>query len=371
MLIDGTTGRSDRLLPTFASASYRDPEILDREWDRIFGRSWLCAGREDRIPEPGDYFTLPIGNESILILRDRERRPRAYYNVCRHRGTQLTDRESGRFDATIVCPYHAWSYALDGQLIGTPHQHEGDGFRREDFPLYSVALEVWEGFLFVNLAGAKAAPLMDQLGGLPERVARYPLSGLRTHSCLAHEVASNWKILMENYMECYHCPGIHPELCELVPLFGTGEVDNTADGKPAYFRDGVSTLTADGKTRRPYLRGIGEEEKRIFHGELVHPNMMLNILPDCANVRVIWPITPSRTLVRTEYLFEPETMARDNFDPSDVIEFTSLIARQDWEICERVQKGVASRAHARGVYLPIERDVEEFTRWVRDRVDPP
>ncbi len=357
------------LAPTLPSEFYRDPAILEREWERIFGRTWLCAGREDRIPGPGDYFTLPIGRESILILRDRENRPRAFFNVCRHRGTRLTDRESGRFDGTIVCPYHAWSYALDGRLIGTPHQPEENGFRRADYVLYDVALETWAGFLFINLAGREALPLAQQLGDIPGRLERYPLAALRTFTRMEHEVEANWKILMENYMECYHCPGVHPELCDLIPLYKTGRVDSTHEGEHAYFRKGASSLTRDGTTRRPFLSGLGDDEKRIFNGELVHPNLMLNILPDCANIRVAWPLSPSRTLIRTEYLFEPSTMERDDFDPGDVIDFTTLVARQDWEICERVQQGVSSRAHASGVYLPLEKDVGYFTRWFRERFE--
>src|SRR5262245_10262522 len=149
---------------TLEGTYYCDTAILEREWERIFGRSWLCAGREERLKEPGDFFTVAVGRESVLVVRDRDGKARAFYNVCRHRGSQLCSADEGRLKGAITCPYHAWSYGLDGRLIGAPHLREGDGFHKEEFPLHPVAIDTWGGFLFINLDGARARPLAEHLG---------------------------------------------------------------------------------------------------------------------------------------------------------------------------------------------------------------
>ena len=357
-----------RIEATLPGTAYCDPPVLARELENIFCRSWLCAGREERVTEPGDFFTLAVGQESILILRDRDGRLRAFYNVCRHRGTRLCSAEEGHLKGAVSCPYHAWTYALDGRLIGTPHLWEGEGFRKEEFSLHPVAIDTWGGFLFINLEGERAAPLAGHLGPIPERNRRYPLAALRLGARDAHEVECNWKILVENYMECYHCPGVHPELCDLVPLYRTGLVDASGSDVIAYFREGACTFTMTGTTRRPLLSGLDDEEKRKYNGEMIYPTMMLNLFPDYAQYRVLWPLGPARTRIVTEWLFEPFTMARDDFDASDAIEFIRLVSRQDWSVCELVQKGVASRAHRHGVYVPQETHAGQFKAWYLDRL---
>ncbi len=352
---------------TLPGASYCDPGVLEREWERVFQRSWLCAGREERAAAPGEYFTLTVGQESVLVVRDREGRLRAFYNVCRHRGARLCPAEEGRLKGAVSCAYHAWTYALDGRLIGTPHLAAGEAFPREDFSLVPVGLETWGGFIFINLEGERAAPLSQHLGTAPERLKRYPLDTLKSASRQAHEVDCNWKILVENYQECYHCPGVHPELCDLVPLYRRGIVDASTSDVVAYFREGAGTFTRTGTTRRPLLSGLNDEEKRKYDGELIVPTMMLNLFPDYVQYRVLWPLSPGRTRIVTEWLFEPTTMTRDDFDPSDAIEFINLIARQDWDVCELVQKGVGSRAHRQGIYTPQEEHSAAFKSWYLDR----
>lgn len=362
------TERSARLEPTLAGPYYWDPLVLEQERERIFYRSWLCVGREERLAEPGDYCVVPVGHESVLIMRDKENRLGAFYNVCRHRGARLCAAGEGHLKGAVRCIYHAWTYGLDGRLIGTPHLSQDDELPREDFSLYPVALDVWAGFIFINLEADRAAPLATELGPIPERVRRYPLATLRCETRLVHEVEANWKILMENYQECYHCPGTHPELCDLVPLYRKGVVD-VADEEVAYFRDGAVTFTMTGTTRRPFMSGLSEDEKRKYYGEAIFPNMMLNLFPDYAQTRILWPISPSRTRIITEWLFEPSTMAREDFDSSDAVEFITLISRQDWSVCEAVQQGVRSRAHRHGVYTSQETEVIGFKRWFLQRFE--
>jgi Rieske 2Fe-2S family protein len=356
------------LQATLPGSYYLDPAILREEWERIFFRSWLYAGREERVAKPGGYMTLPVGPESVLIVRDREGALRAFYNVCRHRGSILCEAETGSLKA-IRCPYHAWTYGLDGRLLAAPGLREA-GVPAGEFGLRPVALEVWRGGIFVNLDPA-CRPLREFLGGLPARVERYPLENLRVHTHAVYEVQANWKILVENYQECYHCPGVHPELCDLVPLYRTGVVDEAGTERLALFRDGVATLTATGSSNRPAFAALDERQRRTFDGELLLPNSWMNFLPDFVQTRSLWPLSPERTRIVTDWLFEPEAMARADFDATDVLSFTQLIAEQDWKVCESVQKGVGSRGFGRGVYTPLEEDPGRFARWVAERLGIP
>ena len=355
-----------RLEPALPGRYYCDPAILEQERERIFRRSWIYIGREDRWRGPGDFLTLEVHGESVLVLRDREGGLRAFYNVCRHRGSRLCAADEGSARSSFQCPYHAWTYGLDGRLLGAPNLKESEGFCKEDFSLAPVDLETWRGFVFIRLEGG-GVPLATRLGGIPGRARPYPLENLKVERRTVHEVEANWKILFENYQECYHCPGTHPELCDLVPLYGTGEVDIVGGEVVARFREGASTLTHDGRSRRPMLTGLGDEQ-RAFNGESILPNMWINFLPDFLQTRVLWPLSPTRTRIVTEWLFEGSTMARPDFDASDVFEFTMLISRQDWAICEAVQKGVGSRSFRQGVLVPLEEYVADFDRWVLEQL---
>ncbi len=352
-----------QIAPTFSGSYYCDPKIFEKEWEKIFHRAWLCVGRENNLSEPGDFMTVQVGPENILITRDKEGHLGAFYNVCRHRGTRLCTEAEGHLEGAIRCPYHRWTYALDGRLIGTPHLQEGNGFAREDFSLYPVGVEVWGGFIFVNLDD-NPQPLALQLGNLPDYAQRYRLAELKTARRLENDVEANWKILLENYEECYHCPGTHPELCELVPLYAKGPVlEGEEEGTP--FRDGVATFTLSGTTRRPLFADLSEWERGAYNATSIPPNVMLYLMPDFVATRTLWPVSPTRTHIVTEWLFEPSTMAREDFDPSDAVEAVQTVARQDWQACERVQLGVGSRAFEKGgVCIPGEGGLSLFKDWL-------
>ena len=352
---------STDLIPTLAGNYYRDPAILEREFERIFFRSWVLAGREEQLVEAGDYFTFELGPESVLVVRGRDGALRAFYNVCRHRGAKLCAARAGRFEGAIRCRYHAWSYALDGALRAVPQPPDPEKFSKESFSLYPVAVETWEGFVFLRLDPDGEA-LLAQLGALPERARPFPLASLRVGARAERIVEANWKILIENYMECYHCPGVHPELIDLVPLYRTGEVD-VAGTEPPEYREGACTSTLDGTTRRPIFAALRDRPRQQYHAELVLPNLLLYLFPDYVCARSLWPLSPTRTRIVSEWLFEPETQARPDFDASDAVDFMTLLGEQDWQVCEAVQQGVVSRAHRHGVMLPQESEVAGVTRW--------
>jgi glycine betaine catabolism A len=367
---------------------YFDPAIFACERERILFREWVCVGREDEIPAPGDYLALDVAGESVLVVRTREGRLAAHYNVCRHRGCQLVltgdsapAREalgrSGSFGTAIRCPYHAWTYGLDGALRTAPFLTKGDGVRKAELGLHPVAADSWGGFVFVNLSREGAGParsLAEQLGPVPERLARYPLAELRAVRRIAYAVQANWKVILENYNECYHCAVVHPELCQVVPAFkvrGGAELDWDR-GVP--HRDGAWTFTHSGTTRRTPFAGLSDDERERHKGELIYPNFMLSLSADHVAAFTLWPHAPTRTTVLCDFLFHPAEIERPDFDPSDAIDFWDLVNRQDWTICEGVQRGMRSRVFESGYYAPMESYSLDIRRYVSERlgetVDP-
>ena len=206
----------DPLAKTLPGKYYTSSEIYQAELERIFYESWLCAGRAEQIPNPGDYFLQAVGPESIIIVRAKDGRVHAFYNVCRHRGTRMFAEEKGKFSSCMQCPYHAWTYDLQGQLIGAPLMDELVGFDKSDYPLHPVALVEWEGFLYINLS-RQPAPFEATFAPLLGKFADWSLSGLRVAAHIEYEVKANWKLIVQNYSECYHCPLIHPDLAHLSP----------------------------------------------------------------------------------------------------------------------------------------------------------
>ena len=201
---------------TMPARYYTSPDLYVREQEYLLETQWFCVGRAEQVREPGEYFLQPVGSESIIVLRDRKGVLRAFYNVCRHRGTRICEESRGHFGETIQCPYHAWTYATDGRLIGAPHMQEAEGFDKADFPLKAVAVHEWEGFLFIQL-GRNPQPFEAVFPSLVGRFSRFNLSSLKSGRRIEYDVASNWKLVFQNYSECLHCPVIHPELSSLMP----------------------------------------------------------------------------------------------------------------------------------------------------------
>jgi phenylpropionate dioxygenase-like ring-hydroxylating dioxygenase large terminal subunit len=368
--------------PTLTGDYYLSPERFAEEKERIFCREWICVGRVEEIPNPGDYLVLDIVGESVLVLRATDGRLYGHYNVCRHRGSQLVlgvgarpftlgaaTTPSGTMAGGIKCPYHAWTYNLDGKLRTAPFLEEGDGFCKEELGLYPVGVESWAGFLFVNLTpSAPASSLQAQLGGAPERVKRYPLDELRLAQRIVYKVGANWKVIFENYNECYHCGPVHPELCRVVPAFRQrGGMDLDWDrGVP--HREGAWTFTMSGTTNRKPFAGLNEDELTRHKGELMYPNFMCSLAADHAAVFTLWPHGAGGTTVVCDFLFHPEEMAQPGFDPTDSVEFWDITNRQDWIICESVQRGMSSRMFTRGFYAPMESLSLDIRRYVGERL---
>ena len=349
------------LRPTLPAAAYLDAAVWAAERERIWFDQWVLVGRTDDVPRRGDRLLVDLAGESVLVVRGDDGALHAFYNVCRHRGAQLVDPAGpacGHVGTTIRCPYHAWSYALDGTLKRAPFLDAGV---LPDLRLTGLAVDTWGGFVFVH-AGTARAPVVEQLGPIVDRTSRYPLADLQRGLTLTYTVAANWKILAENYNECYHCGPVHPELCDLVPAFRRGGGGLAwPDGIP--HRDGAWTFTTTGTTTRRPFPGLDPSEQVRHKGELVYPNLLLSLAAEHVAALRLVPHGPAATTVVCDLLFHPDALADDDFDPSDAGDLWDLVNRQDWAVCESVQRGMASRGWRGGWFAPMEDESADITVW--------
>ncbi len=352
---------------------YFSEDFFHQEKERILWREWVCAGREEQLPRAGDYLVLDVVGESVLVVRTREGALAAHYNVCRHRGSRLVpEGAKGSLSGSIRCPYHSWTYSLDGSLRTAPYLDDEAGFTKADLALYPVGIESWGGFFFLNLtpgeASARGLDLPAQLGAIPVRLQRYPLAELRAARRIVYEVDANWKVLLENYNECYHCGPVHPELCRLVPAFkqrGGSELD-WERGIP--HREGAWTFTETGTTSRQPFEGLNDDERVRHKGELIYPNFMISLSADHVTAYTLWPERPDHTQVVCDFLFHPSEIALPEFNPADAVDFWDRVNRQDWAICENVQRGMQSRMFEHGYYAPMESASLDIRRYINKKL---
>jgi Rieske 2Fe-2S family protein len=369
-----------RARPTLAGTDYASVEVWEEERERIWFGGWIGIGREAEIAQPGDFIVRDLAGESIIVTRNREGEIRGFYNVCAHRGTKLLDEtgvgDCGHVSKAFKCPYHAWAYDLDGRLVGTPNVDEDEGFERAAYPLHDIGADAYAGFLFVNLAEPHARrPLQEQLREGTESITnfeRYRMDELRVGRRIVYEVKANWKIVVENYNECLHCPTIHPELVQVVPLYRFGEVwDEETRDDGNWMIEGATSFTKTGRSTLPPFPDLLPDDYRMYYGTFQFPNLMLNLHPDAAMVYYALPDGPAHTTVVSEYLFRPETIAAPDFAPEPVVELWDLISKQDWEVCERAQTGVSSRAYRSGVYPRKDRFLFDFNEHYRREMGRP
>ena len=366
-----TTGPFASTLP---GHYYYDFAIYDQEQADIFGKMWVYVGRADALPEPGAYQVVTIGRESIIVVRNKHGELRAFLNVCRHRGARLCNQATGQLKGAIQCRYHAWTYGLDGQLIGAPNILKEVEFDRSAYGLLPVALKVWEGLIWLNLSDDPPSfddqindPIVQRFGSIAP-YDRYGIGQLKVGKSITYSVHANWKLVLENTLECYHCGPVHPELCDLLPAFRASQLD--FDGEGTVFAETIKAFTKTGKASRPPLPDLRPEDLRRYYGTLLMPNVFLNLLSDHVVIDSFQPLGPELTSVTCDWLFDPEVMSRADFDPTDAVEVLELVNRQDWEVCELVQKSVASKAFEHGgVYVPAEQHIREFADYILNKLE--
>lgn len=340
---------------TMGREYYTSPDIFAQEMDRIFPTRWLCVGREDQIARPGDFFVQEVGAESIIILRDRSGVARAFFNVCRHRGTRICEASEGQFSETIQCPYHAWTYATDGRLVGAPHMNEAEGFDKRNYPLHAAALAAWHGFLFINLS-KDPEPLEAALAPLRGRFERFNLAALSRVRRIDYEVKANWKLIFQNYSECLHCPTIHPELSRLMPYTSGANdlIEGPFLGGHMLIAPPNKSMTISGEACGVPLGNLSAEDMQRAYYYTIFPNLMLSVHPDYVAYYRVWPLAADRSRVTCEWLLHPDSAKHPELDPEGAVEFWDVTNRQDWHISELSHAGIASRVYAPGPYSPRE-----------------
>jgi Rieske 2Fe-2S family protein len=306
----------------------------------------------------------------LIVVRGNDGRLRAFFNFCRHRGATVVDEQEpcGRL-VRFQCPYHAWIYDLEGRLRTPRHTGTLVGFDPADYGLIPAALATWQGFVFVNLDG-QAPPLSEHFGNMPGFFARFDLAALRRGEKIEYDVRANWKAIVENFSECYHCPGVHPQLNKITPYDLGGWLPSTGPWNGSWMEvvGDYETLSLDGATNgRPEVPGFTADDRKRVYYFVVWPHLLMSLHPDYLMTHQVWPLAPDRTRVVCEWFFHPEAVAEPGFDPSDAVGFWDLTNRQDWAVCEMQQRGTASRAYTPGRYSAIETGVHVFDLMVADR----
>jgi Rieske 2Fe-2S family protein len=353
---------SGRMLPREA---YTDDAVLAWEREQFFARTWLCAGRVSDLREPGQRRGARVAGEGVLLVRGDDGRLRAFANTCRHRGHELLPCGATAKRAAIHCPYHAWTYALDGSLQATPRFDPPPGFDASENGLVALRVEEWNGWAMVNLSG-DAAPLSEHVGALDDLLAPYGCADLASGAVHEYEMAANWKLPIENYHECYHCPAIHPELCAVSPPTSGDNytlpgmfVGGTMDLEPF-----AATMSMDGHSESAILAGLDERQRRVVVYIGLFPNLLISAHPDYVMTHRIEPLTPSRSFVECEWLFAAESVAADDFDPAYAVDFWDVTNRQDWSACEGVQRGLTSRGYRPGPFAAQEDAVQQWVTLI-------
>lgn len=367
---------------TLIPDAYRSEEFFRVEQERVWSRSWVAVGYECQIPEIGDTLLIEIADQPLFLVRDRSGGVRCFHNVCRHRGSQLL-KENGNCKV-LRCGYHGWGYNLEGELLGTPYFQGLDvpsemaetfavkpgtaaSFCKADYPLLRARCESWGGILFVNLDPG-AMPLSSWLGDLPQRYARHPLSELRLVRRRNYTIGANWKLIAENFMEYYHLPWGHPELCNI------SEVSNhwRYQGPGMYTGMCTSPLTEDPNTLvvdLPTHAGLTETESRTAYFVHLFPNISLWIFPHHLLTLLFRPDGVGRTLESVDMLVHPEALHLPHIDESldRIMKFWCYVNDQDVGLVEDVQQGLRSKAYSGGrMCYRFEEPIHRFQNMLID-----
>ncbi|MDQ3102672.1 MAG: aromatic ring-hydroxylating dioxygenase subunit alpha [Actinomycetota bacterium] len=350
-------------------ASFADPSVLDWELENLFA-GWVCFGHVSSVTEPGSYLMRELGRSSVFVITGDDGEPRAFLNACRHRGSRLVQESEGSVRRRLRCPYHAWSYDLDGSLAAAPHMDGVEDFDRSCFGLLEVRSTVVGGLVLVDLSGESPDPAAH-VGELADLLELYRLASLARVEGRSYEVEANWKAIAENYNECLHCPGVHPELNALSDYRSGESVEGAGAwcGGSMRLNEGAETMgRGEGRaSARPPIEGLPADEVDAVYYFALFPNALLSLHPDYVMLHTLWPREVDRTEVVCEWFFEPATIARADFDPSDAVDFWDQVNREDWRVCELTQKGVRTRGYVPGRYSAEESDVHAFDAMVAER----
>ncbi|MEV5663833.1 aromatic ring-hydroxylating oxygenase subunit alpha [Streptomyces flaveolus] len=365
---------SPSLVPTLPGRYYTDPEIFRQEQQHVLEAMWFCAVRSADLDRPGAFRTVQVGRENVIVTRNRKGALRAFLNICRHRGARICLEESGEVRRSLQCPYHAWTYDLDGRLIAAPNLTSMPDVDRTAYGLVEVALREWLGYAWVCLGDEPPSfeetvrgAAVERLGD-PAAIDHYGTEDLALGRRITYDVKANWKLLVENFMECYHCATIHPELTEVLPEFAEGYAAQYYVGHGAEFGADVQGFTVDGSEGFGRLPGVAEDQDRRYYAITVKPTVFVNLVPDHVILHRMVPLAEDRTVVECDWLYAPEVVA-SGADLSKSVELFHRVNAQDFEACERTQPAMSSRAYrAGGVLVPTEHHIGIFHEWLLQRL---
>nr|WP_217901712.1 MULTISPECIES: aromatic ring-hydroxylating dioxygenase subunit alpha [unclassified Rhodococcus (in: high G+C Gram-positive bacteria)] len=365
----------ESLISTLPGRYYTDPAIFELEQEKIFEELWICAVRAADLDKPGAFRTVQIGRESVIVTRTRTGAIKAYLNVCAHRGARICMEDKGEVKRSFQCPYHAWTYDLDGKLIAAPNLTKMPDIDRVRYGLSSVSVEEWLGYVWVNLSENPASfdttvvqDIRDRLGDV-ESIDRYKIEDLGLGRRVSYDVKANWKLIIENFMECYHCATIHPELTEVLPEFADGYAAQYYVGHGAQFGESVKGFTLDGSEGHDSIPGIAPEQDRRYYAITVRPQVFVNLVPDHVIIHRMYPIAADHTLVECDWLYLPGVVASGR-DLQHSVELFHRVNLQDFEACERCQPAMSSRKYRNGgVLVGSEHHIGIFHDWLKNRIE--
>jgi glycine betaine catabolism A len=344
--------------------AYTSERVLAFELERFFTGSWVCVGRDEELAAGGQR-AVRVGGTGVLLVRGADGRLRAFANVCRHRGHELLPAGATATRRSILCPYHAWTYDLDGSLRQAPGFRDLAGFVPAQHGLVELPVTSWHGFAFVNGSG-DAPPFAEHVGALGELVAPYRPERLLALASHTYELAANWKVVLENYHECYHCPLIHPELCRVSPPDSGSNFDLPGAwvGGDMDLRDHAATMSLDGHSGGVPMPGLDGERLRTVTYVGLLPNLLLSLHPDYVMTHLVEPLAPASSRIVCTWYFPPEAAALPGFDPAYAVDFWDRTNRQDWAACESVQRGMASPHFRPGPLAPAEDAVHRLVTMI-------
>jgi glycine betaine catabolism A len=378
-IVDPSFQQTSTLLPTLGGDYYTSEAVFAAEQSQIFENMWFCAVRSAELADPGAFRKVQVGRESVLVVRGRDGQLRAFLNVCRHRGAQICTEDAGQVRRNLRCPYHAWTYALDGKLVAAPNigaltDDSGAAIDRYRYGLIPVALREWLGYAWVCLAEQPPSFDDDVIGevtlrlGDPAAIDCYGIESLQVGRRVVYDVAANWKLIVENFMECYHCAAIHPELVDVLPEFSRGMAAQSYVGHGAEFGSDIDGFTVDGSPGVGTLPGVTEAQDRRYYAITIKPTVFVNLVPDHIIFHRMYPLAPDRTVVECDWLYTADVVDSGR-DISRSVELFHRVNQQDFEACERTQPAMSSRAYRNGgVLVPAEHHLAEFHQWVVSRL---
>jgi Rieske 2Fe-2S family protein len=375
--MDTSGGQASDYYMTLTREHYISQEWFDRDIARVFSRSWLLAGYASQISRPGDFFTFELADTSVVVTRTETGEVAAFHNVCRHRGTRFCAERSGHVKRAFVCRFHGWAYGLDGTLRAAP-QMPGD-FDRERWPAKPVAVDVWNGLVFINLAQGEITPVSHILRNVD--VGIYDLEHTKVAADIELTWPCNWKLISEAFQECYHCRINHPELCQvLIPDSNfdglqAKPVTDDDDGEFLIFtadrsyaiREGMKTFSLDGDYLVKRLLGSpGNPPTRIAQVDWF-PNFQAFLQPDFTHVETFLPVSPIKSVFRASFLVHEDAVEGVDYDVHELTHMYVKTLEQDGALVEAAQRGVSSPAHQPGPFHPVLESaaIEYFKRYER------